>query len=404
MKKIFALALISTMLLNTSCSSNDDGDSNKLNGSLTVEEGKQQLEDNSIELLNKVEDFTNNDALNEIIELAEFLSAPNTTKFSGFKATALNSIDNASSIESRNSLIEFNAKQSLNLASKANLADDFEAESGVYEWNADIEDFEKTGESDDIIYKVSYNETKNAVFSFTDFATKTVEGEELPTLAKANLKIDDVIVFSQDYSATLQDNNLTPVKINNVTTIGGFIFETNYNNSNNTKIDQSFAFKIDNEVIIGYNYSVKGNLNNTDVSVTDAFDSVDFSFNFLDAKLSISANDNNFDIEGDELTIDEQVNLLNSNVNAVLSIDNKLIAESLFYKDQDTYTDYRYNENTQTYEWVEVTEDIVNVKFLFEDGTSSDFETYIEGSFTELEEKFEAVFEAYETLFEDVEI
>ncbi|WP_187388255.1 hypothetical protein, partial [Seonamhaeicola marinus] len=126
--------------------------SNKLNGSLTVEEGKQQLEDNSIELLNKVEDFTNNDALNEIIELAEFLSAPNTTKFSGFKATALNSIDNASSIESRNSLIEFNAKQSLNLASKANLADDFEAESGVYEWNADIEDFEKTGESDDIIY------------------------------------------------------------------------------------------------------------------------------------------------------------------------------------------------------------------------------------------------------------
>ncbi|APY10146.1 hypothetical protein BWZ22_02365 [Seonamhaeicola sp. S2-3] len=403
MKKIFALALISTMLFNTSCSNNDDGDSNKLDGSLTVEEGKQQLEDNSIKLLNKIEEFKNDDALNEIIELAEYLSSSNTTKFSGFKSTALNSIENASSIQSKNSLIEFNAKQSLALASKNNLIFDFEAESGVYEWNADIEDFEKIGESDDIIYKISYNENKNAIYSFTDFASKTVEGEELPTLAKANLKIDDITVFSQDYTATLQDNNLIPTKINNKTTIGGFVFETNYNNSNNAKIDQSFTFKIDSEVIIGYNYTAKGNFNNTDSEVTDIFDSVDFSFNFLDAKLNVSANDNDFDLD-EELTIDEQIDLLNKNVNAILSINNKLIAESLFYKDQDTYTDYIYNETTESYEWDEVTEDIINVKFLFDDGTSSDFETYFEGSFTELEEKFEAVFEAYETLFEDVEI
>lgn len=391
------------MLFNTSCSNNDDGDSNKLSGSLTVEEGKQQLEDNSIKLLNKIEEFKNDDALNEIIELAEYLSSSNTTKFSGFKSTALNSIENASSIQSKNSLIEFNAKQSLALASKNNLIFDFEAESGVYEWNANIEDFEKIGESDDIIYKISYNENKNAIYSFTDFASKTVEGEELPTLAKANLKIDDITVFSQDYTASLQDNNLIPTKINNVTTIGGFVFETNYNNSNNAKIDQSFTFKIDSEVIIGYNYTAKGNFNNTDSEVTDIFDSVDFSFNFLDAKLNVSANDNDFDLD-EELTIDEQIDLLNKNVNAILSINNKLIAESLFYKDQDTYTDYIYNETTQSYELDEVTEDIINVKFLFDDGTSSDFETYFEGSFTELEEKFEAVFEAYETLFEDVEI
>ena len=125
------------------------------------------------------------------------------------------------------------------------------------------------------------------------------------------------------------------------------------------------------------------------------------SFQFLNATLSIDAKDTGFDSDK-ELSIDEQIDLLNSNIIAELSINNKSIAKSTFYKDQDTYTDYVYNSNTQQWEEVEVSDDIVNAKFLFEDGTTNDFDTYFDGSFTSLEDKFETVFEAYEDLFSGI--
>ncbi|GAA4230362.1 hypothetical protein GCM10022291_00300 [Postechiella marina] len=114
MKKFYALALCAVLAFNISCGSDDNGDSSKVKGSLTVEEGKEQLEDNSIELLNKIEDFKDNDALSKIIELAEYLSPANTTKSSDSKNIALNTISNISSIEGTNKgIISFNAKQAV---------------------------------------------------------------------------------------------------------------------------------------------------------------------------------------------------------------------------------------------------------------------------------------------------
>lgn len=407
MKKIYALALCTALAFNFSCGSDDSEPNDKVSGSLSVEEGKEQLEDNSIELLNKIDEFKDNDALTEIIELGEFLSSGSASKSGNFKNNVLNTISNVSSIEnSNNGLAVFNAKQAVTIVSDTPLSDDYNDEKGTYLWNSDTEEFDRTGDSEDIIYNVNYNNGKVAVFSFTDFSTTIAGGddtEELPTLVKANLKIDNVTVFTQNYSATFQSNQLIPAEINNTTTIGGFAFVTSYTNSNNTNINQSFEFKIDDDVITGYNYTANGNFNNEDGNVEDILNDVSLSFQFLDAKLTISANDNNFNSDS-ELSIDEQVTLLNSNINSELSINNKSIAKSQFYKDEDTYIDYTYNSTTQQWEEVEMTEDIVNVKFLFEDGTSSDFDTYIEGSFTELEDKFETVFDAYEDLFSDIQI
>lgn len=408
MKKFYALALCAVLAFNISCGSDDNGDSSKVKGSLTVEEGKEQLEDNSIELLNKIEDFKDNDALSKIIELAEYLSPANTTKSSDSKNIALNTISNISSIEGTNKgIISFNAKQAVTVVDDSSLLDDYNEEKGIYNWNSETEEFDKTGTSDDIIYNIAYNNGKTAVFTVTDFNTTIAGGddtEELPTLAKANLKIDGVTVFSQEYSATFQDGQLIPAKVNNTTTIADFHFITAYTNSNNSTVKQSFQFKLNSDVITGFDYTAKGNFNNEDGNVEDIFDSVSVSFQFLDAALTVSAKDDNFDSEDETLTIDEEIALLNSNTSAQLSINNKLIAESEFYKDEDTYTDYQYNSNSQSWEEVEITEDIINARFLFEDGTTNDFDTYFEGSFTELEDKFEAVFDAYEDLFGNIEI
>src|SRR5690606_2955683 len=115
MKKIYALALCSLLLI--SCDSNNDTN-NESNESLSIEDGKNQLEDNSIALLNKIEDFKNDQALNDIIELAEFLSSTNTSKLSGFKKTSFNTISNISkTLNNDNDFTTFSAKQAITLIS-----------------------------------------------------------------------------------------------------------------------------------------------------------------------------------------------------------------------------------------------------------------------------------------------
>ncbi len=402
MKRKISLALLSLILVsNISCNNDKDEKDSETTGTLTVEEGKQQLEDNSIEILNKIEDFKNDNALNEIIELAEFLTSASTSKSTGFKKTALNTVSNVASVKNTD-LILFNAKQSIVLITDTPLADAFEEETGIYQWNAETSEFDKTDESDKIIYNIDYN-SKVAVFTITDFITTTTgsSNTEVPTLAKANLKINDNTVFTQNFTTSFQNDQLIPSSINNTTTIGDFVMSTSYTNTDNKSITQTFEFKISDTIITSFNYSTNGNFNNEDGNIEDTVDNVAISFQFLNANLDITAKDDNFNSDI-ELSVDQKVDLLNSNTTGELSINNKSIAKSEFYKDQDTYTDYVYNSNTQQYEEVEVNEDIVNIRFMFEDGTTNDFDTYIEGSFTELEDKYNAVFDAYETLFKDV--
>lgn len=413
MKKTISLTFLSFILaLNISCGGDDVTETGgpQITGALTVEEGKKQLEDNSIELINKVDAFQNDTELKEIIELAEFLSGANTTKPAKFKTTLFNTLNNASTLQTAKNSVIYNSKQAVTILAETPLTDDFNEEKGMYLWDADAEDFLRTGDSEDIIYTINYN-NKAAVFTFTDFATTVTGNEvddnevELPTLAKANLKINNNTVFSQDFSASFRGEQLIPTTIKNTTTLGGFTFTTSYTNANDSKITQSFEFKIDNCVINNFVYTANGNFSNldsdTDGNIEDFIDSSTFSFQFLDANLTITANDNNFDSEAD-LTIDQEIALLNNNIKGELSINNKSIAVSQFYKDQDTYTDFVFNPATNNFDEVEVSEDFSNIRFLFEDGTSNDFDTYFEGSFTELENKFETVFDAYEILFEDI--
>src|SRR5690606_18175984 len=137
-----------------SCDSNNDTN-NESNESLSIEDGKNQLEDNSIALLNKIEDFKNDQALNDIIELAEFLSSTNTSKLSGFKKTSFNTISNISkTLNNDNDFTTFSAKQAITLISGTPLNDDYNAEKGVYQWNNETDEFEKIGESEDVIYNI----------------------------------------------------------------------------------------------------------------------------------------------------------------------------------------------------------------------------------------------------------
>ena len=421
MKKLVVLGLSSFLIL-SSCKSDDDGGSGvqgptqpTVNGSLSVEEGKQQLENNAVDLLNKVESFKSDTALNEIIELAEFLTADNASakQLNGFQATAVNSIANVAS--AKEDIIAANVSQTSEISQKTTV-EELNDEKGIYNWNPALENgeggFEKTGDSDDIIYNIAYN-NKNAVFSFTEFSSVQAKNDtEVPTKAVADLKINGVTVFSQNYTASIDAGKTVPNSINNTTFIGGFSFVTSYVNNNNTSITQSFDFKIGDEVITGYNYTANGNLStveNEDTELLNVLNNAAVSLKFLNATLAITAKDDNFDSNAD-LTIDQQIALLNSNITSELIIGDKSIAKGQFYKDQETTQIFPVFETPEPGEDVvfpeptTVTNDIINARFLFADGTTTDFDTYFDNAFTDAENKFETVINAYEKLFNNIDL
>ncbi len=421
MKKL-ALSLLgfSSLLILASCSSDDDGGSSgpiapvvpEITGTLNTEEGKQELENNSINLLNKVEEFKGDNALAEIIELAEFLTSNNSgssKELNSFELTAINSVTNVAAFKSTN-LVTAVSVQNQTIEDNETLASQFEEITGIYTYNPANDEFEKTADSKDAIYNIAYN-GKNAVFSFTEFnSTKAKNNTEVPTRSVSNLKINGTTVFSQDYTASIEEGSTKPNNFNSTLNIGEFNFTTSFINDNNTKAIQSFDFKIGDTVILGYNFITNGNFNELekeDTSIEKVVNNASLSLQFLNATLFTSAKNDNFTPKS-ELTVDEEVALLNSNINSELSIDGKSIAKMEFYKDQDKYEKPVFTPSTPTsegvFESVTVTEDIVNARFKFADGTSSDFDTYVDNSFNDTESKFETVLDAFEDLFKNVNL
>ncbi|MEP5610826.1 MAG: hypothetical protein ABJP45_01190, partial [Cyclobacteriaceae bacterium] len=70
---------------------------------------------------------------------------------------------------------------------------DFVEYKGVYVWNFDMEDFEKTEDSEYLVlaFPTEGSTTNNAEFRLTEFTVIEIDGDELPTSIKADLTIDE---------------------------------------------------------------------------------------------------------------------------------------------------------------------------------------------------------------------
>jgi len=77
---------------------------------------------------------------------------------------------------------------------------DFAENKGVYVWNFDLEDFEKTDDSEFIVlaFPTEGSTTNNAEFRLTEFTVIEIDGEELPTTIKADLSIDNDPLVDED--------------------------------------------------------------------------------------------------------------------------------------------------------------------------------------------------------------
>lgn len=406
MKKIISsILIISTLLF--SCSSDDGGGSKNddnpdpdepvITGEFsTVEEGKNALENNAIEILEKIEDFNNDSALEQIIELAEFLYTEDET-IEEDQIDIASTIVNITNLGAKNiDLATFNSRQSKAFADT--LQGDFDESTGVYDYDEATDDFVKTAESDDVIYNIAYN-GKNATFTISDFETSffTPESEEVPTSVKSNLVIDGVTVFTQELSASVDTGKYLPNSYSGSIKIGELSLESELLNTGNNTITESISFKIGDSTIMYLGTTASGNFNDIDNN-GDEIDS-DIEDVLSTSKLTMSLLNMSVTFDGkvpsdysseNEPTVD----LLNDNIDIQLSVDNKLVANGEFYT--ETFIEYDTYFNGTEYVTEEYETESLNIRFKFPDDTTSDFDTYFTDSFGSVEDKFTSVFELFE--------
>lgn len=357
MKNILKSVLLFGLFTFVACSKDDKSNSIEPEGKpLTVEEGKQELENNSIEVLNKVNEFRDDNSINEIIEFLEFLQEDQTQN--EVVDIAENSFQISTEIKEGNiSPLKFPTIQK-NILSQSNdddLKDEFNQAEGTHTWNTITEDFDYVpNNSGKIIYIVNQN-NKIGVMTISNFDSYVhASGESAPKSINISLTVDGKSISTMNYSTSIDEQKHIPNSINTTMSLGALSFEGKMS-SNNTEGSISTNFKISDVPIIGMNFNGKGNY--TDINNTgNSNKSLDLLVNSTAANFSIGNTVISFDTTipnevDNEKTTDEWVNLLNKNSNTTLSTANKKIADGEFYKktyiEEDVYMSSSYNDDDE---------------------------------------------------------
>ena len=176
------------------------------------------------------------------------------------------------------------------------------------------------------------------------------------------------------------------------------------NNSNETFIASS-SIAIDGDTIFEMSMTANGNFypidndgDDIDEDIDEILNSLNLSAKVVNAEIQVTGDITNKTVPSeDDSSIQELVDFLNTNTEITILLDNSAVAKGEFYVDQDTYEEYNYN----TGQYETVTEDVLNIHMLFNDGSTQDLEVYFDDSFNELENKLDAVLDNFENSIDE---
>jgi hypothetical protein len=204
---------------------------------------------------------------------------------------------------------------------------DFEAHTGVYEWNANIEQFEKTG-SDDIIrilFPTEGSSTNNAEFQLLAYEEVEVYdaewGETMyePTVLQAALLVDDAEVASLDLNIEWDEEGF-PITADLTAEVVPFKANVSFDVSASNKNTLSASLLRGQETL--FSTSVEVLYSGTDKSEED-LKTISGHVQLIDLKL-----EGTIDVEGMD-TVEEEPDL-NDFIDLTLSADNKKIGDIIF--------------------------------------------------------------------------
>lgn len=330
---------------------------------------------------------------------------------------------------------------------------------GVYTWNAAGESWDYSATGDNIVFLFPSEDngtTNNASYTVT-YAGYTgpnpIDEEysgDLPQDISAVLKVDGATVSSFIVAIDYNSEGY-PVKIESTFSLGTWVWYAMASNTNNSAFATEFSFKHGDKILLKFTLDASGNwteenitanthyfieyyneqtnewyweevtsdddYDRTEVDVHKVINSGNASFQALNLKIvgnidaltlvdGLEQIDETYDWETQEAeAIDAQVELINTTMSLTLRYadNNEIIAlvEAYPVEREDTYISWEYNETTGNYEPVTITDTYITIelRFVFADDSSVDFETYFNEGFEELIDELEQYLDELEETY-----
>jgi hypothetical protein len=291
--------------------------------------------------------------------------------------------------------------KSVRAGDPVSIIDEFNAQTGVYDYNFTTGKFDSTSGSPKIIINFPASQaTKNSLKRDGQLiidAPTTLNGpftygdqtvQELPTSFGYNLKVNDVTTASYSFIASYNTEGI-PTSISNIVTVGSFSFNISATYST-TASSVGYSIKHSDLVLLAMGGDVSGNFDKANIDTAEVQNVISNAnayiqimnikakgiINFSD--LYSKANNIQKDVDNKVISSDEgvirMVNLLNAD--AILMIvytdTNDTIAQSQFYVKEVTDVDYLGNT---------ITKKELDVQLIFADQSKNSLDVYVKEGF-----------------------
>lgn len=373
-------------------------------GEVTTEQHKQNIEESGLNVVSQMNEMGNMEAVHTIIDFIEVMNATSQSE-----SDLVMMLQPVASV-ANGSEAAFNLKSTT--SEPESFSQLFYNEAGIYEYNASLQSWEKTGETtDEITYKfpTAASQTNNAIitlnnFSYISSADPYVDQltEELLRSVDLKLSVDNIDLMSIELRAGY-DNGI-PDFISEDIVIEDYIISTSFSRSTSKiEINQSFSFKEQN--ILSLHFSNAGNFDYTNIEDSAYDQETDIENQDVADNSNLRVVVDNIKVEGfvnwkilgeeiskqddslsEQAYAESMADVLNnsSGLDVMYNNTNKIFATSEFYAFEADY-DY-WNEPTWEY----------GIRMKFED------DSFMDESFFS-EENFSNLIEDAEELFSDME-
>ncbi len=242
--------------------------------SKTPEQSKQDVEDAAVELVSQIDALEDEEAIDVMIEMMNLFGGSETPSalFNvPLKAATILSDDSKNSAEVYN-LLKATTEEGLALS------DSFAAQTATYSYNPSTFEFDKTENSDAIVFLFPGKEgdlTNTAEIRISDFTVKEITNPradlelpagtiEFPTGLKATLKYNDNTLMSYNLSADYSNDGI-PTALENTLNIGAFSFNQVLNHDLNQSASFDFSFKNAGDVLIAFGAEINGDWSESNI-------------------------------------------------------------------------------------------------------------------------------------------
>lgn len=407
MKKInLFLSLGLILLFTVACESELDLDKDLKFSKLPVEQQKQKLEENGIQLV---------EAMEGLLETEAMLAATNMISLSESEQYSVPMQKLLSDIKKNNK------KAFINFDKQMRVSYVDSDEWGEYSYNFQTGEMDKIRTLNNkliINFPADADATVNNAVITVDYKESSVtvpDTEELyPSEITFTMKVNSKTVMSADFNGSYYSDG-SPEEVTQTLNIDTYSWKAEVKN-NKKKASESFEFKNGKTIIFKSVAELNGKL--TEQQMQTAFENdtpedviEDFAVFFQAMDIAIKGGTTDFkklatDINtlnensklSEQAYATEMVRILNKHLTCIAFFveENRKFAEVELYVEEATGEKYYYNYNTGQYEIQTYTYYIAAPRFVLSDGSKVSAEEFVQTGFDNLISKIEEMVEAYE--------